>query len=118
MNRRDFIRGTVIGTTAAAATALVQLATPEEAEALAIKDPVILPPTEPSKVIPPPGEFVYVRDNKGNYLSIGIFVGMDMKLREANVTQHKDTTEVLRPDVAGLRGIVLMQGWGTTVHRG
>lgn len=71
MQRRDFLRG--ILQTAAAGTALVKLATPAEAQALTVGQPVVLshplPTLFPNEAC---GAEVYIRRVDGKFQCIGI----------------------------------------------
>jgi len=82
LNRRGFLRGMLIGASATAGTALVQLATPGDVEALALRIPTLV--GQPvGYVIPDYGDFdgqVYIRHRR-EYVPVGYVTRLDVSAR-------------------------------------
>lgn len=80
MNRRDFLRGTVVGVTAAASTALVQIATPEETRLVKEGAPVTVA-SSPVLMAPRPTweHTVYMKNSHGEFVAVGLVTRISME---------------------------------------
>jgi hypothetical protein len=86
MNRRGFLKGVLITTTAAASsTALVQLASPEDLRQLDVRRPIILGQPEPYLFEFGDGE-LYVRLKNGGFVAVGYITHFAMTRSVHEVT--------------------------------
>jgi len=77
MERRSFLKGFLISASAAAGTALVQLATPEQAIALIQDHDVVL--GQPNRYEPPwMGSEIYMKHTSG-YVPVGYLTQLNMR---------------------------------------
>jgi hypothetical protein len=82
MDRRSFIRGTLISVTAAAeSTALVRLASAGEAQCLTPNRAVLLGYPEPESFFSYESPEVYTRLNNGAFVCIGIMTRLEIEQR-------------------------------------
>jgi hypothetical protein len=101
MNRRELLKGTLLSVSAAACTALVQLATPEETEALTLHAPTLMGQPEilvvPASIV---GREVYVRVGLADgeqYLPIGIVDSFEMHRWPIDASTTRDGAQRFIP---------------------
>jgi hypothetical protein len=89
MDRRDFLRGTILATTAAASTALVKLASPAEVLALNVEKPVLLRTAITDTIRRSDasvGALVYIQTPHDGYQPIGVLTRMEVTRRAIDAT--------------------------------
>lgn len=99
MTRRDFFHGVLIGTSAAAGTALIQLATPAELKAFA-KDEAVLVSKPPMLVTMgwnAVGEPVYMRTRDGAYAQVGVVRNLTIQSNVMDITTWDSDVQVFAP---------------------
>ncbi len=104
MERREFIKGLLIGASAAAGTALVKLAEPEEVTALTLGRETLVGHPQPAlDGLPetPIGAMVYIRTYRGHdayqFLPIGFVTRLEIRNESLDVTPSWSGTIVLQP---------------------
>lgn len=97
MQRRDFIRGLLISTSAVASTALVKLASPDEARALVPQRSVFIGQPELDIGVPGinAGGYVYMKDQRGEFKPIGIVTSLTINCAVDEVVRWDGTVCVM-----------------------
>jgi hypothetical protein len=97
MERRQFLQGLLASVSAG--TALVKLATPDEALALTLNEPVIV--NQPKAAIPGESELVgnllFVQLRKDDFVPIGVITSLNFHRELVDYTSVRDDYPQLRP---------------------
>jgi hypothetical protein len=108
MDRRNFLKGTLVGM-AAATTALVQIASPEEVttlKALASIDPrmVIGRPGHPEHLPAWDRPEVYMKDPAGQFVSVGLLVDLKVDRQVVDISSAQDEFRRTMPGLQRITG--------------
>lgn len=100
MDRRSFLRGTLISATAGGA-ALVQLAAPGDVKALVAQREVLMGQPDPSiidqNMIYMYGSPVYLKDGSGNFYQVGFVTKIEITHRMIDVSTAWEGTSTFVP---------------------
>lgn len=106
MERRNFLKGLLISASAAASTALVKLASPDDVRALTTGQPATLSqPTIETPIMPPYGyaEYVYMKDERGEFHPIGIVTELTVSAAVDEMLAWDGSITVTRPSNVDMR---------------